>query len=134
MAVLLTTVGQEYIVDILDPGSGIAKPTASKYYLAWGTGGGSHALGDTALASEATESRVTSLTITQPTSQKLQLVGTLTAGSTRTATANQIDESGILTASSSGKLILVADHAATSLASGESIQYTWGLVVQDSTE
>ncbi|KKL06575.1 hypothetical protein LCGC14_2594690, partial [marine sediment metagenome] len=62
MATVLTNVGEQYICDHL---SGVE--TGAADYVAWGTGGGTAVKGDTALTTEASETRVQGTKTTEGT-------------------------------------------------------------------
>jgi hypothetical protein len=91
-------------------------------YVAWGTGAGTAAVGDTTLFTEASEARVvgtsTRVTTTQ-TNDTYQVVGTLTADAGKTIT-----NAGLFDASTSGNLFVKGDFTGVVLALGESIQFT----------
>ena len=72
-------------------------------YIAWGTGTGTAAKGDTILATEASETRVGGTVTVEGTAAtaKYQVEGTITANATKTIT-----NAGNFTASSNGTLIL----------------------------
>lgn len=119
MADIFTDAGEAHVVDILDPGSGVAKPT--NFYIGWGTGAGTAAKGDTTLFTEAAESRVTT-TNTQPTADTLRMVGTLTAAGGQTIT-----NAGVLSASTSGALICKGDFTGVVLSAGDAMEFTFDL-------
>lgn len=91
-------------------------------FVAWGTGAGTTAAGDTTLFTEAdsrtsgTSSRVT----TTNTNDTYQVVGTITAGSGETIT-----NAGLFDASTSGNLYLKTDFTGLALNSGDSITFTF---------
>lgn len=91
-------------------------------YVAWGTGAGTAAAGDTTLFTESAEARVAGTSTQQTTSQTndtYQVVGTLTASATRAIT-----NAGLFDASTSGNLFVKGDFSTINLASGDSIQFT----------
>ncbi len=116
MASVYTTVGKTKIVDILDGTTGV--PT---YYIAWGTGAGTAAVGDTTLFTEASESRV-SATLSQPASDTNKFVATITANGSKTIT-----NAGVFDASTSGNLIMKGDFAGLALNVNETITFTFTL-------
>ncbi len=117
MANIYTTVGKQKVVDQIDGTA--ATPT---FYVGWGTGAGTAAVGDTTLFTEASESRV-STTQSQPAADKNQFQGTITcAGSGKTIT-----NAGIFDASTSGNLYLKSDFTGIALNVGDSIQFTFTL-------
>jgi hypothetical protein len=119
MATVLTTSGKGIITNRIK-GSG-----TEPLYIGWGTGAGTAAVGDTALATEdttggytratGTSSRVT----TSVTNDTYQVVGTLTAGASLTIT-----NAGTFDAVSGGNICVHGDFTGIALASGDSIQFT----------
>jgi hypothetical protein len=122
MAVSYTTNGKGYVVDRID-----GTISAATHWVGWGTGGSSTGstatVGDTALQAEATESRI-STTNSQPAADTNQFVATLT---NQKAGGKTVEEAGLFTASSGGTLIIRTTHGGVSLATGDSIQYTFQL-------
>lgn len=118
MAVVLTSVGEELLVDLID-GTSAAHLTAGNTWVGWGTGAGTAAKADTTLFTEASEARVNPSTQTQPTADKLQWVATITANGSKTIT-----NAGLLTASSGGTLIIHGDHTGQAVAANDKIEYT----------
>lgn len=117
MANVFTQVGEEFITDIVD--STLAVP--ANYYVAWGTGAGTAAKGDTTLFTEAPEARV-AVVKSQSTTDTNRFVGTITASAGRTIT-----NAGIFDASSGGRLIAHSDFAGVVLAIGDAIQFTFDI-------
>ena len=118
MAALVTNAGEEYVVDKLMDKTGSI--TTRPEYIAWGTGAAPTET-STTLTTESAESR-TLATISKTGSgdtAKYQAVGTITATGSRTIT-----EVGLLTAATTGTLVVASDHTSTALATGEGIQYT----------
>lgn len=94
-------------------------------YVAWGTGAGTAAVGDTTLFTEAAETRVagtSSRVTTTVTNDTYQVVGTLTAASGKTIT-----NAGLFDAVSSGNGLMKGDFTGVVLATGESIEFTMKL-------
>ncbi len=114
MATVYTQAGEELVVDLLD--ETIVCPT--DWYVAWGTGGGGAVKGDTTLTTEASESRVIGAA-TQPSADINQWVATITADGTKT-----IDEAGLLSASTSGTLLIRGDFTGIALTAGDKIEFT----------
>ena len=114
MADVFTDAGENLVADIMDGTTAV--PT--NWYLGWGTGAGTAAKGDTTLFTEASESRVIT-TDTQPSSNVNQFQATITADGTKTIT-----NAGILSASTSGTLLIHGDHAGVAVNASDSIQYT----------
>ncbi len=113
LATVLTTVGKTWLRDKINE---TVQTTGD--YIGWGTGSGTAAAGDTALFTEAAESRVTA-TRSVPTSDTVQWVGTLTSASAQTIT-----NAGNFTASTSGTLIVHGDFTGIVLAINDQIQFT----------
>lgn len=118
MATVVTTVGKEWIIDKLDE---TVQTTGD--FVAWGTGAGTAAVGDTTLFTEAAESRV-SATRSQPATDTIRWVATITAAGAKTIT-----NAGNFTASSAGTLIVHGDFTGIVLAIGDQIQFTINLQV-----
>ena len=126
MATVYTQAGEEVVVDLID-GTSNVHLDSSNTYIGWGTGSGTAAKGDTDLFGPATEARVAA-TASQPTPDKNQWVGTLTANSAKTITnAGLFRGAGTGSPPSGGTLIIHADHAGVALNAGDSIQYTFTL-------
>lgn len=119
MATVLTNVGEQYVCDFLS-----AVDTNPAEHIAWGTGGGTAAKGDTALTVEASETRVTGTLTTQGTgaSAVFQCVGTLTADGTKT-----IDEAGLFSLVTGGIMVISGDHTGVALDASDQIEYTFTL-------
>lgn len=95
-------------------------------YIAWGTGGGTAAVGDTTLFSEAAESRVTGTQTQQTTSvanDTYQVQGTMTcSGSGKTIT-----NAGLFDAVSGVTLWIKGDFTGIALNVNDQIQFTFTL-------
>lgn len=115
MADIFTDVGETLVADYVD-GTASA-PT--NWYIAWGTGAGTAAKGDTTLFTEASEARVTA-TESQPTADANRFVGTITADGTKTIT-----NAGVFDASTVGNLFLKSDFTGIALNASDSIQFTF---------
>jgi len=124
-AVVLTNVGEEFVVDKLTE-TVQTKPE----YVGWGTGAGTAAKGDTDLFTTANEARVlctTSKTGTGSTA-KYQAVGTITSASGQTITnAGLFTTAGTGTPPTGGSLIVKGDHTGVALLTNDQIQYTFTL-------
>ena len=117
MATVITTKGKEIIVDRI-----IGNGTEPKF-VAWGTGAGTAAVGDTTLFTEAAEARVSgtsSKVTTTTTNDTYQVVGTLTAAAGKTIT-----NAGLFDASTSGNLFIKTDFTGVVLATSDSITFTF---------
>ena len=92
-------------------------------YVAWGTGAGTAAVGDTSLFTEASETRVAGTSTQQTTAQTndtYQVVGTLTcAGAGKTIT-----NAGLFDAVSTGNMLMKGDFTGIALNVGDGIQLT----------
>lgn len=123
MATVYTQVGEEVVTDLVQGTSAVhLDDTNGK--IGWGTGAGTAAKGDTTLFTEASEARV-AVTTTQPTADKLQWIGTLTADGSKTIT-----NAGLFDAATAGNLIIHGDHAGQAVALGDKIEYTFTLEQQ----
>ena len=118
-ATVVTNTGRAFIAGLMTGDT--SKP--ANYYVAWGTGSTDAAVGDTALQTEAAETRVAASVTRVTTSvsnDTAQGVGTMTCAST----GKTISETGLLTAITSGVLLMHANFAGIVLAVGDSIQLT----------
>lgn len=91
-------------------------------HIAWGTGAGTAAVGDTTLFTEGPEARVSgtgSRVTTTQTNDTYRVTGTITASASRTPT-----NAGLFDASTAGNLVVKGDFTGVVLASGESIAFT----------
>ena len=117
-ATVLTDAGQDWIVDKLDETSQLTGD-----FVGWGTGAGTAAKGDTTLFTEAAESRVSG-TRTQPSSDIIRWVSTITSASGQTIT-----NAGNFDASTNGNLIVHGDFTGIVLANGDKIEFTINLEI-----
>jgi hypothetical protein len=113
MANVFNTSGAGLVVDQLD--------AFGTFYIGWGTGAGTAAVGDTTLFTESAESRVAA-TKSQPSANILQWVGTMTASAGRTIT-----NAGVLSASSGGTLVVKSDFTGVVLNTSDKIEFTFQL-------
>lgn len=125
MAVVLTNVGEEFVVDKLTE-TVQTKPE----YIGWGTGATTPAKTGTDISTPANEARV--LATTSKTgaggTAKYQAVGTLTSASAQTITnAGLFTAAGTGTPPSGGSLIVWGDHTGVALAINDQIAYTFTL-------
>ena len=120
MATVLTTVGKGIVTNRVKNGdSGATEPN----YVAWGTGAGTSAVGDTTLFTEASETRVAGTSTQQTTAETddtYQVIGTLTADGTKVIT-----NAGLFDAVSSGNLFVKGDFSDISLSASDAIQFTF---------
>jgi hypothetical protein len=116
LAAVLTQVGEEWFVDVLD--AVVNNQSAFDQYGGWGTGAGTADKADISLFTEGSESRVAT-TRSQPVADKIRHVFQITADAGKTIT-----NGGVLTASSGGTLIFHWDHAGQALNLGDAIEYT----------
>ena len=119
MATLLTTSGHGIVTSRLG-GSG-----TTPQYMAWGTGAGTTAAGDTTLFTEVLPrvSGTTSQVTTTVTNDTFQIVATQTAGVGETIT-----NAGVFDAFTSGNLFVKGDFTGIALNSGDSIQFTFKVI------
>lgn len=124
-----TDAGQAYAVDLLDLNTRGA--AAGTYFGAWGSGGTTPAVGDTALESENPEARtsIPAGSMSQPAADTVRWVYQITATGTRT-----VQETGVLSASSGGILHVHIVHGSLALESGDSVTYTVNLRLKDDSE
>ena len=118
MATVLSTVGKQYIVDKLD-----SSVSTKLEYIAWGTGAGTAAVGDTTLFTEASEARTLG-TLSQPSADTLRCVGTIVATGSKTIT-----NAGTFTASSAGTLGVKGDFTGIVMATNDQITFTIDLQI-----
>jgi len=111
MADIYTDAGEDFVIDQID--------AFGTYYSGWGTGAGTAAKGDTTLFTEASEDRVAT-TDSQPSSNQIQWVATITADGTKTIT-----NAGIFSASTGSALIMHSDFTGVPLSASDSIQFTF---------
>ena len=122
MAVHFVDVGKQWVVDKLDDSQ-----ASTMNRIGWGTGGGTTAESDTTLFTEASETRATgtvSQQTTTVTGDTYRVVGTLTATGTKTIT-----NAGLFDAATTGNMLIKGDHAGVPLLTGDSIEYTFSLHV-----
>jgi len=120
MATIYVSVGETVVVDLID-GTSAVHLDAANAKVAWGTGAGTAAKGDTTLFTEASEARVVP-TVSQPTADKNQWVGTLTADGAKTIT-----NAGLFDAAAAGNLIVKGDFTGIGLALNDRIEFTISL-------
>lgn len=108
--------GENLTADIMDGTS-----SAPTWKVAWGTGAGTAAKGDTTLFTEASESRVNT-TQSQPTSNQNRFIGTITSASSQTIT-----NCGIFDAATNGNMLLKSDFTGVALESGDKMEFTFTL-------
>jgi hypothetical protein len=117
MADVLTTAGKGYITSVL--------ASSNAKYVAWGTGTTTAAAADTTIESESAETRVSgtqSQQTTTTTNDTYRVVAQITSASGQT-----IGNAGVLTASSSGTLVLHSNFTGVPLVSGDAITFTFNL-------
>ena len=119
MATVLTNVGEQGVCDFLSAVDQVAFD-----YVAWGTGAGTAAKGDTTLFTEATEARVQGTKSTQGTGAAAvyQVIGTLTADGSKTIT-----NAGLFNASTVGDLLIKGDFTGVALVLNDKIEFTFTL-------
>lgn len=117
MADVLTTVGKGFITSTLTGSTG--------KYIAWGTGSTAAAVTDTVIETESAETRVAGTQTQQTTTttnDTYQVAGTIVSLSTQT-----IANAGVLSASTSGTLILHSNFTGVPLLANDSIAFTFKL-------
>ena len=120
MATVLTNTGIAKIISALFGNSHTAP-----VYVAWGSGSGTASATDTTLFTEESESRVSgtkTIETTTVTDDTYQVVGTMTAGGSKTIT-----NAGLFDASTSGNLYIKGDFTGIALTSGDKIEFTFKL-------
>lgn len=129
MAVIWTNKGQEKAIDLIDPNTRSGVPTV--FYVNWGSSATAPAVGDTTLGTELAEARsqATNGNITQPSTDKVQWVATVTAGANRT-----VNEAGLFDASTSGNLWIRGTHSTLNIETGDRVEYTFTLTLKDVSE
>lgn len=115
MADVFTQAGEEILADSMTGGA--SAPT--NWFVAWGTGAGTAAKGDTTLFTEASEDRVQAAE-DQPSADQNEFQATITADGTKTIT-----NAGVLSASTSGSLLLKSDFAGVALVENDQIAFTF---------
>ncbi len=122
MATVYTDVGEAEVVDIIDGTA--TSPTdlgTNNNFIGWGTGAGTAVKGDTALFTEAAESRVGG-TVSQPSADINQWVAEIVSASGQTIT-----NAGLFNASSSGVMVVKGDFTGIVLATNDKIEFTISL-------
>lgn len=122
MATILTDVGENGVTDLIQ-GTSSTVLSASNAKIAWGTGAGTAAKGNTTLFIEASESRVAAV-ISQPASDTGRWVGTITADAGKTIT-----NAGLFDAATSGSLYIKGDFTGIVLSTGDKIEFTVDLEI-----
>ena len=117
MATVYTTAGKQVLPDIID-GSSATVLSATNAKIAWGTGAGTAAVGDTTLFTEASEARVAAA-ISQPSADTNQWDATITADAGKTIT-----NAGLFNSTSGATLFIKGDFTGIVLALGDKIAFT----------
>lgn len=117
MATVYTSVGETIVVDLIDGTSAVHLDNTNGK-VAWGTGAGTAVKGSTTLFTEASEARVAAVT-SQPTADKNQWIGTITADGTKTIT-----NAGLFNAASGPSLIVHGDFGGIAVDLGDKIEFT----------
>ena len=124
LADVVTNTGLAMMIDRLRTG---ATYTSEPKYIGWGTGVTTAAVTDTTLTTEVDTPRVTGTSAINTTTVSND---TYTVTGTKTATATRaITEAGLFDASTSGNLFTHSDFSAINLTSGDSIAFTFNVVV-----
>jgi len=120
VATIFTNAGKAYVAAKLD-----GTNTNPPHFIGWGIGAGTAAAADTTLFTEAAEARTVgtkSRVTTTVANDTFQAVGTITSLSGQTIT-----NAGVLDATTTGNLVIHADHTGLPLLANDSIQYTFQL-------
>jgi len=119
MADIFTNVGEQFMCDKFS-----AVVATAPEWVAWGTSGTTAAKGDTTLGTESAETRIQGTMTTQGTgaSAEFQCVATIVSLGTQT-----IAEAGLLTAVTSGTLVISSDFTGVALLINDSIEFTFTL-------
>ena len=117
MATVFTDKGEEVVVDLVD-GTSATHLDDTNGKIAWGTGAGTAAKGDTTLFTEASESRV-AVTTSQSAADTHQWVATITADGTKTIT-----NAGLFDAAAAGNMPVKGDFTGIPLVINDSIEFT----------
>lgn len=115
--------GQGDAIDLIDPATRAG--VSSSFQIAWGSGSTAPAVTQTALVSENPETRV-SATITQPASNTIRYVGTITATGNRT-----VQEAAVFLNTT---MWLRGVHALLNIETGDRVEYTFDLLLKDVSE
>lgn len=120
---VFTTTGKQWVVSKIQEEPAGAVLTLMKW-IAWGTGATAEAVGNTALATEASEARVVSV-LSKPSADVDRSVGTITANGTETIT-----ECGRFNQLAVGGTMMVRSlFTGIPMVSGDSIEFTQDLQV-----
>lgn len=117
MATVYTTAGKQKVPDFID-GTDASPLSASVAKIAWGTGAGTAAVGDTTLFTEAAEARVAAA-ISQPSADTNQWDATITSLSGQTIT-----NAGLFNSTSGATLFIKGDFTGVALLTGDKIAFT----------
>lgn len=117
MATVFTSAGEAVIVDLVD-GTSVTHLDDTNGKVAWGTGAGTAAKGDTTLFTEASETRV-AVSTSQSAADTHQWTATITADGTKTIT-----NAGLLDAAAAGNLIVKGDFTGIPLVLNDAIAFT----------
>lgn len=118
MATVFTDTARALLANVLNNTALAAQPK----YVAWGTGAGTAARGDTTLFTEASEARTSGTTsrfTTTSTNDSYRVVGTITATGSKTIT-----NAGLFDASTSGNMFVKGDFTGVALVANDAIQFT----------
>ena len=119
MATVVTNVGLAIITDRIK-GAGGTEPN----WIDWGTDATTAAVTDTALGTPGGEARVAGTSSQETTTvanDTYQVVGTMTEG----GAGSTITEAGLFDANTAGNMFVSADFPGVTLATNESIQFTF---------
>lgn len=122
---IYTDFAQQQTVDLIDTNTRAG--TSTTFTIAWGSGNTAPAVTQTALTSENPETRVTA-NITQPATNTVRFVGTITATANRT-----VQEAGVFSAAGAN-MWLRGTHALLNIETGDRVEYTFDLLFKDVSE
>jgi len=120
MANIYVDAGEAAVVDLIDGTSGVHLDAANAK-VAWGTGAGTAAKGDTTLFTEASEARVAAA-VSQPAADTNRWIATMTADGAKTIT-----NAGLFNSAAGATLIVKGDFTGIVLALGDKIEFTISL-------
>ena len=120
MATIYTSAGEAVVADLID-GTSATHLDNTNGKVAWGTGAGTAAKGDTTLFTEATEARVAAST-SQSAADTNQWVGTITADGAKTIT-----NAGLFNSAAGATLFVKGDFTGQALLVGDKIEFTISL-------
>lgn len=122
---IFTDYGQGQVIDLLDPAT--RSGVTTNFQVAWGSDNTTPAVTQTGLISENPESRA-SATVSQPASDTIRFVATITATGNRT-----VQEAGVFSSTGS-TMWLRGTHSLLNIEQSDRVEYTFDLRVKDVSE